>query len=248
MRLQLATSATVLASGLAGVLVACGPDEVEKKEPTSDFGQQTVAQIRRTAITDMTSVRSLRIQAEVPALEQKIDVRLTSDGSCVGTMDQGDGHAEMVETPESSYVRADAEFWDAQAETAEDRVKIDEMLEKVGGGWIRSPRRAGYFNPVCDFATMLPLLTSGDTKKATKGEEREIDGELAISLTSSEDGIISTSWITTAAPHRVVELTQKGDEDAATYTISDYDEPVTITTPSPDEVYDLEAATRQKAE
>jgi hypothetical protein len=248
MRLQLATSATLLAAGLASVLVACAPDEAEEKAPTSDFGQQTVAQIRRTAITDMTGVQSLRIRGTVPARDQELDVRLTADGSCIGTMDQGEGHAEMVETPESSFVRADPAFWHAQTESAAERTKVDQMLAKVGGGWIRSPRRAGYFNPVCDFSTMLPLLTSGDSKKARKGDEREIDGELAISLVSSEDGITSTSWITTDAPHRVIKLTQTGGEDAATYVISDYDEPVTITTPSPAEVYDLEAAIRQKAE
>ena len=53
-------------------------------------------------------------------------------------------------------------------------------------------------------------------------------------------------WVATDAPHRVVELTQSGG-DAATYKLGDFDEPLDITTPDPDEVFDL-AAANKKAE
>lgn len=237
--------ATALSAVLLGALVTsgCGGED-DTSEPTSAFGRQTAAQIMSAARADMKGVRSLTIEGTWH--DQEFHVSLADDGTCVGTMEAYGGTAEVIETVDHSYVRADEAYWLGQAETAEQRKRVEKSLEVWDGRWVRTPRAAGYFLAQCDFQHFVPLLTTGDRTLAAKGEEREIDGVLSVAVTADQSGIDSTMWVSVEAPHRVVRLSQTG-ADAATFSITDYDEPVSIQTPDPAEVYDLAAANKKKA-
>jgi hypothetical protein len=233
----------VVALAALFVLPACGGDD-GPREPASDFGKQTVAEISSAARSDMAGVRSLTIDGTVK--DQTFHISLADDGTCVGTVEQYGGTAEVIETVEGSYVRADKAYWlGTVADQGEKgKKKIDQLEAKAGDRWIRTPRRVGYFLPQCDFENFVPVLTSGDAKLATKGEEREIDGQLAVALTADQSAVTSTIWIATEAPHRVLELSEAGLEKT-TLRLSNFDEPLDITTPQPDEVFDLEAANKK---
>lgn len=235
--------ATAVPVVLLGTLLASGCGE-DADEPTSAFGRQTAAQISAAVRADMKGVRSLTVNGSAEG--QEFRVSLADDGTCTGTIEQHGGTAEVVETAEGSYVRADDAFWLGQATTPEEKAKVEKSLEVWDGRWVRTPRQAGYFLPQCDFEHFVPLLTTGDRKLAVKGDEREVNGVQAVALVAEQGGVTSTLWVSVEAPHRVVQLRDTGAE-AATFTVSDYDEPVSITTPDPDEVYDL-AAANKKAE
>ncbi|MDO7868344.1 hypothetical protein [Nocardioides jiangxiensis] len=244
---------TALSAAVAGALAAAGcggGGGGEAHEPTSSFGKQTAAQIAEAARGDMGGVRSLTVDGH--DAERTFHASLADDGSCVGWVKAGGGTARFIENTQGSFVRGDDTYWLAQASTASDKARVKQALKVWDGRWVRSPRgeadlRTGsYFLPECDFVSFVPALTAADRTLATKGEERTINGVEAVSLVADQSGVTSTMWVATDAPHRVVELTQTGS-DAATYELSHYDEPLDITTPDPDEVYDL-AAANKKAE
>lgn len=237
-------------AGLAAVALfasGCGsdakPDASDKAEPQSSFARQTVAQIRTASATDMDNIESVTITGDVPEQEMKFTVSLDSDGNCAGDIEAGDGKGRVVEAASGSFVTGDELFWNAFVGPE----KAAQMMAVAEDAWVRTPRGAGYFLPQCDFKVIIPTLNSGSAKSVTKGKESEIDGEPAVALTSSEDGVTSTAWIATDAPHYLLKLTTKGGKDAGTFTLSGYDEPVDAALPADAKVIDL-APTRQKAE
>ena len=242
---------TALSAALLGALTlsGCG-DQKGAHEPTSTFGKQTAAQISEAVRSDMKGVRSVTIDGTTG--EAKFHISLADDGSCVGTVEQYGGTAEVIESAAGSFVKADDAYWIGTAEgDAAAEKKVRKALGTWDGRWVRSPRGTGelatasYFLPQCQFATFVPALTAGDRTLATKGEEREVDGVEAVALTADQGDVQSTMWVSTDAPHRIVRLTQAGSDTV--YAFSHYDEPVSIQTPDPDEVFDL-AAANKKAE
>jgi hypothetical protein len=241
---------TALSAAMLGALAltGCGGGnggDDGSHEPTSAFGRQTAAQISEAVRTDMKGVRSVTIDGTTK--DATVHLSLADDGSCTGTVEPASGgKASVVEDASGSYVRGDAAYWTGQASTDADRKRVEQALRVWDGRWVKSPRSGGYLLPQCDFATFLPLLSSGDRKLAVKGDEREVAGVDAVALTADQGGVKSTLWVSTDAPHRIVRLTEAGS--GAVYTLSHYDEPVSIQTPDPAEVYDLAAANKKKAE
>lgn len=234
---------TAVSAVLLGALTlsGCGDDE-DAHEPTSAFGKQTAAQISEAVRSDMKAVRSVTIDGTTG--EETFHISLADDGTCTGTVEPaGGGSATVVEDASGSYVRGDAAYWKGQATTDADRTRVEQALKVWDGRGVKTPRSGGYLLFQCDFATFLPQLTAGDRRLAAKGEEREVAGVDAVALTADQGGVSSTMWVSTDAPHRIVRLTQAD----TVYTFSHYDEPVSITTPDPAEVYDL-AAANKKAE
>jgi hypothetical protein len=237
-------------AGLAAVALlasGCGSDSKpgtsEKTEPQSSFARQTVAEIRSATATDMANIESVTITGDVPEQELTFTVSLDSDGNCTGDIEAGGGKGSVVESASGSFVTGDELFWNAFVGPE----KAAQMIAVAEDAWVRTPREAGYFLPQCDFKVIVPTLTTGDAKAATKGEESEVDGESAVAISSSEGGVTSTAWIATDAPHHLLKLTTKGGKDAGTFTLSGFDEPVDAALPADAKVIDL-APSRQKAE
>jgi hypothetical protein len=237
-------------AGLAVVaLLASGCGSDPKADPSDDattqssFGRQTVAQIRSASATDMANIDSVTITGDVPDQEMEFTISLDADGNCVGDVEAGDGKGRVVEAASGSFVTGDELFWNAFVGPE----KASQMMAVAEDAWVRTPRGAGYFLPQCDYKVILPTLTTGDAKAATKGKETEVDGVPAIAISSSEGDVTSTAWIATDAPHYLLKLTTKGGKDAGTFTLSDFDEPVDASLPADAKVIDL-APTRQKAE
>lgn len=238
--------ATALSAALLGALAlsGCGGDTAAHT-PTSAFGKQTAAQISEAVRSDMSGVRSVTIDGTTK--DARIHVSLADDGTCTGSVEPtSGGKAQVVEDASGSYVHGDAAYWRGQAATDADRTRVERALKVWDGRWVKSPRSGGYLLLQCDLKSFLPLLTSGDRTLATKGDERKVDGVEAVALNADQAGVKSTLWVSTEAPHRIVRLTEPSSD--AVYTLNHYDEPVSIQTPDPAEVYDLAAANKKKAE
>ncbi|RJS45947.1 hypothetical protein [Nocardioides cavernaquae] len=238
-----AYAATACLAVVALLASGCGndqPDKADTAEPQSSFARQTVAEIRSATATDMGSIESFTITGDVPEQEMTFTVSLDSDGNCAGGIEAGGGKGSVVEAASGSFVTGDELFWNAFVGPE----KAAQMMAVAEDAWVRTPRGAGYFLPQCDFKVIVPTLTTGDAKAATKGKESEVDGESAVAITSSEGGVTSTAWIATDAPHHLLKLTTKGGKDAGTFTLSDFDEPVDASLPADAKVIDL-APTRE---
>ena len=113
------------------------------------------------------------------------------------------------------------------------------MADLTHGRWARMPAGESGFEGFCDLADLLSSFEKGaaDDSDITKGEEAEVDGQPAIELITvekdAEDPTIS--WVSTADEGHYVLRMERTGENAGTVTMSDFNEPVSVTAPTGDD-------------
>jgi len=230
---------TVALAALAGVtLVGCGEKPAgSKAEP--GFTDKSVAEIEAAAIEDMEAATSLRLKGQVVRAEQTttLDLALTTEGNCDGTISAGEGTASVRSVDGASYLKADEAFWQAMA-----GAQAQAIIALIGDKWAKLPNGGGEFASFCDLDQFLDELGSDDLTDATVGETKEIDGVEAIEISGDgESGGTLSFWVSTADPHHILSIAEVGGTEPAEFTFSDFNEAFDITAPEPDEVVDLGA-------
>ncbi|MFJ4783059.1 hypothetical protein [Streptomyces sp. NPDC088794] len=184
-----------------------------------------------------------------------MDLALDRDGNCVGTlrMGSGGGSLELVKRGEEVWMKPDTAFWKAQVPGGQGEA-VAELFKNLPHSRLRStggtPTILGStkdsllksLSGTCDLtAFQKELYTGGSTSDTplTKGAETKIDGTKVIPLKGTRDGKRTVLYVTSAAPHRLVEATQKGDGTDMALTFRDYGEPVPSATPAPDDTVDI---------
>ena len=75
----------------------------------SDFAKESASAIEKASIEDMKALEAVHMEGEVTQQGSEIglDLSLTTDGDCTGTVSRGDsGSAEVVTLDGTSYVQA----------------------------------------------------------------------------------------------------------------------------------------------
>jgi hypothetical protein len=208
----------------------------------SSFADKSVKDITKQAADDMSGLKSLRIAGDLTTGGQKIhlDMQSTTDGDCQGTVNIGDGSAEIVSSGGDYWMRPDSTFWEQQAPDQADLIE-----QAVGDKWVSVPANSG-LDEVCDLDNFLDSFdkasTDNPSASPSKGGTTSVDGKDAIQVQGKDkDGEDVTAWVATDAPHYIlkIEVAGNGTGDTGTLTFSDFDEPVDIKTPDPSEVADL---------
>ena len=233
------------AASVLALLTACGGsdggDEGGDDGGDSSFADESVDTIVEEATKAMQALDSLQLAGELTSDGQKIslDMTVTTDGDCEGTIGLAEGQAELVSVGGESWFKPDEAFWRSFAGP-----QADQIIGVVGSNWVLLPPEESGFTELCDLDELLDELDRDDDNKLTKAGTEEIDGQETVIIEgeSTEDADnITQAWVATEGEHYILQVGGSG-EDEGTISFSGFNEDVDIQAPPDDEVVDLSQA------
>jgi hypothetical protein len=226
------------AIGALALLAGCGGG--------SDFADSSATTIQKEATKDMQALDAVHMKGSITQQENEVglDLSLTTDGDCTGTISRGgSGSAEVVSLDGSSWFKPDEEFWRAQAGP-----QADQIISSVGDRWVQLPEGDQSFTSFCDLEGLLKQIGQDEQDKPSKtGETQEVDGEEAVKLTrdAQQGGGTITVWVAVDDPHHILKVEQAEGDSPGTITFSEFDKDVSIDAPTDDEAITVEELQKQ---
>jgi hypothetical protein len=235
------------AIGALALLAACGGGGSDSSDSgDSAFAKESAANIQKASVDDMKTLDSLHMNGSITqqAGEIGLDLSLTTEGDCSGTISRGDtGNAEVVSLDGTSWFRPDEEFWRAQAGAA-----ADQIISTVGDDWVQLPEGDESFASFCDLKALLKQIEDDDDQEPSeKGATEDVDGQEAITLTrdNKEGGGTTTVWVAVDDPHHILKVEREGGESPSSVSFSEFGEDVSIEAPGAEEVITIEELQQQ---
>jgi len=228
--------AVALAAFAGTSLTACGGDNGGGAEAEPGFTDKSVTDIEAAAIEDMKAATSLRLSGTLQQDGQELtmDLAITTEGECDGTISMGKGTASIRGVGGKSYLKADEEFWTNMAGSSAPAV-----IAMIGDKWAQLPSGGDQFAAFCDLDEFLKDLDQNDVTDEAVGETKEIDGAEAIEITGKDEGGTISVWVATADPHYILEIEKVGGTEPGEFTFADFNKDFAIEAPAAEEVVDL---------
>jgi hypothetical protein len=239
-----ASRAVVAVLGVVALtLTSCGgSDKAAQPKPEASqaaeeaFAEQDANAIKDAVVTDMQSLTSMTMSGAITSRgdQLEVDLVITTDSTCSGTMGIGGGVAQILAVDGTSYLKGDQAFW-----TATGGPQGAAVLETIGDKWAQLPSGSS-FESFCDLDALLDQFDEekpGTT--VTKGEVGELAGEPTVQLITEEKGGTTTTWVTTGEQHYIIQIERVGGDQPGTITLSEFNEPLDVTAPTAEEIFDL---------
>ncbi|PJE96173.1 hypothetical protein CUT44_20560 [Streptomyces carminius] len=205
----------------------------------ADRSATEISERMSEAMEGLTSLRMdgrLTVDGEV----MELDLALTEDGGCSGSVTVDGGTAEVVRTQKRMYMKGNERFWESQSDGAPEDGAVVELLKDR---WVKVPPEEAdaEFGAICDLDRMLDSLDDPGADSVTKGALTEIDGRPAIPLVERRDGETTTGYVADddAEPYLLRVESEDGDEPGV-IDLTGHNEEVEITEPPASEVIDPE--------
>ncbi len=217
--------------GALAVLTACGG---------RDFADESADTILKASTDDMGDLTAVKVSGDLTTGGQaiSIDLQLSSDGSCTGSLGIGDGTAELLGVDGTTWMRPDEAFWRSSA-----GARADDVIAVVGAKWVVVPDDEDSINQFCDVDDLLDRLLKSDDDGSTytKGGTDTLAGDDVVKIDTEdpEDGT-STGYVLVDDPHYLVKIEKTEGDGTGTVTFSAFDEEFDVTAPGADEVIDLD--------
>jgi hypothetical protein len=222
--------AGLAAMATAMLLTSCGGG--------NDFAEESAATILEESEKDMKALSSVTVGGELTTDGEQLtlDMTVTTEGACEGTIGIQGGEAEIRSDGETSWMKPDAAFWESFA--GESAAMVQQV---VGDRWVLVPGDASQFTELCDLDDLLSEMGGDDEASGEVGETREVAGQDAVEVTTETDeGDPLTVWVATEDPHHILEMEVDQGEEPGTITFSKFDEELDVQAPAEDEVIDLD--------
>ncbi|MTE20895.1 hypothetical protein F0L17_17585 [Streptomyces sp. TRM43335] len=236
--------------GLGGTPSAKAPDTGDGGTDTADLpdggsgptapADRSAAEIAEAMSEAMDGLRSLRITGSLTDGGERmgVDMVLTDDGRCSGSMTVNGGTVEIVGTDERMYLKGDERFWKGLDGGAPGGQGAVEILE---GRWIDAGDRGsdGDFEGFCDLAGFLEATGVSDTSRVTKGEPTRINGRETVPLIERNGRETTTGYVANDPDEPyLLRMENEGGDEPGVMDFTDHDEEVEIEGPDPSEVLD----------
>ncbi len=222
----------VVAAGLGMVLLAgCGGGG-------SDFTEESADDIVSASKSDTKELTSVRVDGDITNAGQtvSIDLQLSTDGDCTGSMELGAGAIELLGVGGQAWMKPDAAAWELFAPRAAERVQA-----AVGDKWVAIPADDDSVASLCDLDQLLDEIDGDDNDTSYEKESgtEEIDGQEVVVVSGTGKDGTTVASILTDAPHYLVRMERTEGDDPGTVTFSDFDADVEVEEPAADEQVDL---------
>jgi hypothetical protein len=224
---------------LAGLLAGCSGDDDDgggSGEGGGDgFAEQSYAEIKQAALDAMGQLEALHVKADIEAGEEtsSIDLSMSSDGSCAGTISFGAASAEVLRTPDGAWYKPNADLLAASYPD-----NTEDVIAFVGDAWVvDSDNRVTGNN--CDLKSFVDQLSDDEEETDTGvGEVEDLDGEDVVPLTYTNAAGDGTAYVRVDGDHYLAKIETTGSQNGVA-TFSGYDEEVVTEAPGKSEVVDL---------
>lgn len=224
---------------LAGLLAGCGDDGGDDDGGDGGdvaFADRSYDDIKSAAIEAMGSLDSVHVDASVSSggQEATLDISMSADGSCTGTVAFGGVGAEVLQTADGAWYKPDQGLLEQQF--GREAAGVGEF---VGDHWVVDS--SGEVTPNnCDLESFIEQVTSDEEEEsdAEVAGVEELDGEEVVKLTFTNDDGDGAVYVLTEGEHYIAQFEIEG-EDPGTVAFSEFDEEVEVETPAEDDIVDL---------
>lgn len=243
MTISRTTSAALAAGVLALSLAACGDDgDSGGSAESEEFVGLDVAEIKAEVLADMKEAESVHLEGSFAqdGGEFAIDMGITADGDCAGSITTEGATADIIAGPDGTFLKGDQAFWDVAAPG-----QGDAIMSMLDGKWALVPAtQAGSFSEICNLQNFIDELEDEEDEEedaAEKGDTAEVNGEEALEIIGEDDetGDPTSVWVSTEAPHYILRVSSDSETEGGELNFTDYDEPVDTEAPDEDEYVDL---------
>ncbi|RHW25664.1 serine/threonine protein kinase [Nocardioides immobilis] len=215
---------------VAALVVGDGDDGGGGDQPTTDavdssFVAMTPEEILRDSEKEMKVLDSVQVRGQFPdgPLNVSINMSITSDGDCTGTMSYlGSGTAQVLRKDERIMIKPDARFLND--------LGIDNaaaFLDYLDGRWLEFTENRSQFAKVCDLDEFLER-DGREGATATNDGVATVRGEEVTKVRLQEGSNEETYFVMVDEPHYLLRLNEAKD---AWFEYSEFDEPVDIELP-----------------
>lgn len=234
--------AGVALTALVGATSACELPEMELPFTGSDFAKKDVADIARAAHADMADVSSMRLIGSVRQRGNEfwVDLRMTDDGNCRGSMRFRDSHLELVQIGKESWVKGDSGF----IRLAMGPGAPKSLVDRASRQWYH--QSGSKVSPLCDLDALVSGLevnddgTDVDGRTMHRGEEGDLDGVGTVQVVTPQgDAHDTVAWVRTDAPHQVVKVESTSTRNGYSVTLSEFDAEVEVAAPEGEDVVEV---------
>lgn len=239
MRTSKVAAVVATASVSVALVAGCGDDSGDDKP----FGDQSADAIAAKAVEATKQAKSVHMRGDARLEDGStvtIDVSVDQEKNCQGTIDTGQGEAEVRHTGATLYLRGDEQYWrnslKAQPEAAR------QVVPKLKDKWVKMPASDAALAGVCDKQGFISAMDEdkSERKGMKRGSTTDVDGEEALQLTKKTSGNESLAlYVATEDEPYILKSTSEGGKNPSTVTFSDYNEPVRPEQPPADQTVDL---------
>jgi hypothetical protein len=227
--------AVLLAAGI-GVAVALLTRDGDPGGGDDSFLDRPAKDIVRASQKDMSVVETARIRGEFADGDDTVavDVVSTTRGDCKGrlTSTTSGGTADILHVGDTTWLRADAKFWDGVVGAG----TAGFVLPLIGDKWVVDDSMTDTTEAFCDLDELLERDGREDAVAKSLGTTT-VHGEKGVRIEQSEGSQREVLTIRVAEPHYVLRI---DESEVDHFEFSDIDEKVTIEAPDPDLVLDLD--------
>lgn len=228
-------TAAVTGALVAASLSGCGSDDKDEKK-MADLSVEDIEKESKEAMGELTSL-TYTLRTGSGATESVTEVSAEIDGDCAGTVDAAGSTTEFIRLKDgSSFMKADAAVWQAQAPD-----QADQIIAMLGDKYAKMPSGQDPFGDPCDLEGLIESIIEDDEDdeeaKITKGDVTDVDGVEALELTSVEGEETTTLWVSNEDAW-ILKAEQQGAE-GLTMEFADFDDVPDVEQPSKDEYVDL---------
>jgi hypothetical protein len=222
---------------VAALLAACGDDGGDKAGDSDPgaFADQGYDEIKQAALEAMDSLEAMHAELDLESEGQSysIDLSMSTDGNCTGTVTVGGATTEML--------RVDGEGWYKPSRQLLEQIypgKAAAAAAFVRDSWVVDTEDS-ITGSDCDLARFIDSLSddADETNTEVVGVE-ELDGQQVVKLAYSDAEVEGTVYVLAEGEHYLVRIERAG-ELPGTATFSEFDEPVDTEPPADVEVVDL---------
>ena len=225
---------TALVIALTSALAGCGDDGGTLSQ-AREYAREPGNQIAEQARTAMQDIDTVHVEGEVldpSGTKISIDLDVSAKGTCLGTVDIGDGEIALRAIGGSAWYQGDEAFWKsiAPGETEGERI-----AEQVGDKWVALDGELASLRAFCSIGSLTDQMVPEEAEAQAIGPAM-VHRTPAVQLDITHGENESRTYVVASEPHRIVKWTQGS---AGELRFSDFDKEFHVEEPGADVVFDL---------
>ncbi|MFV8133205.1 hypothetical protein [Streptomyces syringium] len=229
-------------------LTACGgrkPDGVattggttaQERRPSTSLEDMTAQQISTAAGDELAAALSLHFKLDsTPKAgpSEHFDLDVDSAGNCAGKVSTDNGSAEVIKLGDAVWLKPDRQLWTQQSGA--------QAAEKFAGRYIHGTTSHPLLKGLAGSCNLKGLQDNASKpgprdQEMVKGKPTVINGQKVLPIIDRRGQ--TTVYVAAEGKPYPVRLVLEGDE-ATTLTLTNWDKPVTTSTPSADQTIDVD--------